>query len=161
MTIIAFIGIILLIGIVKKNAIMMIDFALAARARGARHARGDHAKPACCASVRFMMTTMAAMFGALPLAFGSRRGGRSCAIRLGITIVGGLHRQPGVDAIYDAGDFSAARQVLASGAGTVVAPNIITGRAKAWPAHERAHRGGVRAASRCCFPVATRSGRIT
>ena len=50
---IALIGVILLIGIVKKNAIMMIDFALdAERERGPVAARGDPSRPACCASAR-------------------------------------------------------------------------------------------------------------
>ena len=53
LTIIALIGIILLIGIVKKNAILMIDFAIDARAlRGHVAARGDLSRPACCASGR-------------------------------------------------------------------------------------------------------------
>jgi len=87
-TIIAFIGIILLIGIVKKNAIMMIDFALAAERQGldAREA----IRQACLMRFRpIMMTTMAALFGALPLAFGA---GEGSELRhpLGITIVGGL-----------------------------------------------------------------------
>ena len=51
LTIIAVIGIILLVGIVKKNAIMMVDFAIEARARG-RHPRTPSARPACCASGR-------------------------------------------------------------------------------------------------------------
>ncbi len=87
-TIIAFIGIILLIGIVKKNAILMIDFALAAEREGADSA--DAIKQACLLRFRpIMMTTMAALFGALPLAFGT---GEGSELRhpLGVTIVGGL-----------------------------------------------------------------------
>jgi multidrug efflux pump len=87
-TIIALIGIILLIGIVKKNAIMMIDFALQAQ-------RGGLAPPeaifqACLLRFRpIMMTTFAALLGALPLAFGT---GEGSELRhpLGIAIVGGL-----------------------------------------------------------------------
>jgi multidrug efflux pump len=88
-TIIAFIGVILLIGIVKKNAIMMIDVALAAERARAMSPR-DAIFEAC--SLRFrpiLMTTMAAMLGALPLALGA---GDGAEMRrpLGIAIVGGL-----------------------------------------------------------------------
>jgi multidrug efflux pump len=87
--VVALIGIILLIGIVKKNAIMMIDFALEAE-------REQHKPPeeaifqACLLRFRpIMMTTMAALLGGLPLALG---GGTGAELRrpLGITIVGGL-----------------------------------------------------------------------
>ena len=87
-SIIAFIGIILLIGIVKKNAILMIDFALAAERRGLD--TEEAIRQACLLRFRpIMMTTMAALFGALPLAFGT---GEGSELRhpLGITIVGGL-----------------------------------------------------------------------
>ncbi len=87
-TIIAAIGIILLIGIVKKNAIMMIDFALHAQRQGL--SRTDAITQACLLRFRpIMMTTCAALFGALPLAFGT---GEGSELRhpLGITIVGGL-----------------------------------------------------------------------
>ena len=87
--VVALIGIILLIGIVKKNAIMMIDFAL--------EAEREHGKPpeeaiyqACLLRFRpIMMTTFAALFGGLPLALGS---GTGSELRhpLGVTIVGGL-----------------------------------------------------------------------
>jgi multidrug efflux pump len=89
LSVIAMIGIILLIGIVKKNAIMMIDFALAAE-------RLEHKTPveaiyqACLLRFRpIMMTTMAALLGGLPLALGT---GTGSELRrpLGITIVGGL-----------------------------------------------------------------------
>ena len=89
LTVVALIGIILLIGIVKKNAIMMIDFALEAE-------RDQHKTPeeaiyqACLLRFRpIMMTTMAALLGGLPLALGS---GTGAELRrpLGITIVGGL-----------------------------------------------------------------------
>jgi multidrug efflux pump len=88
-TIIALIGVILLIGIVKKNAIMMIDFAIATqRSEGISAADAIYR----AALVRFrpiMMTTMAAMLGAVPLALGS---GEGSELRhpLGISIVGGL-----------------------------------------------------------------------
>jgi multidrug efflux pump len=87
--VVALIGIILLIGIVKKNAIMMIDFALEAeRQEGKRPI--DAIYEACLLRFRpIMMTTMAALLGGLPLALGS---GTGAELRrpLGITIVGGL-----------------------------------------------------------------------
>jgi multidrug efflux pump len=89
LTVVAIIGIILLIGIVKKNAIMMIDFALEAeRNHGMRP--DDAIYQACLLRFRpIMMTTMAALLGALPLALGS---GTGSELRrpLGITLVGGL-----------------------------------------------------------------------
>ncbi len=88
-TIIAFIGVILLIGIVKKNAIMMIDVALAAeRTRGL--SSRDAIFEACLLRFRpILMTTLAAMLGALPLALGA---GDGAEMRrpLGLAIVGGL-----------------------------------------------------------------------
>ncbi len=86
---ISLIGIILLIGIVKKNAIMMVDFALDAE-REDGTAPFDAIQQACILRFRpIMMTTMAALFGALPLAIGS---GTGSELRrpLGIAIVGGL-----------------------------------------------------------------------
>jgi multidrug efflux pump subunit AcrB len=89
LSIIAIIGIILLIGIVKKNAIMMIDFALEAE-----RTEGKSPEAAICQAclLRFrpiIMTTMAALLGGLPLALGT---GTGAELRrpLGITIVGGL-----------------------------------------------------------------------
>jgi multidrug efflux pump len=88
-SIMALIGVILLIGIVKKNAIMMIDFALdAERRRGLSPFDAIH--EACLLRFRpIMMTTMAAMLGALPLALGMGDGGE-LRQPLGIAIVGGL-----------------------------------------------------------------------
>jgi multidrug efflux pump len=89
LTVVAIIGIILLIGIVKKNAIMMIDFALDAE-RNHGKSPSDAIYEACLLRFRpIMMTTMAALFGALPLAFGS---GTGSELRrpLGIALVGGL-----------------------------------------------------------------------
>jgi multidrug efflux pump subunit AcrB len=89
LTVIALVGILLLIGIVKKNAIMMIDFAISVE-------RSEHKSPkeavfqACLLRFRpIMMTTMAALLGGLPLAIGT---GMGSELRrpLGITIVGGL-----------------------------------------------------------------------
>jgi len=88
-SIMALIGVILLIGIVKKNAIMMIDFALEAeRKRGLSSL--EAIREACLLRFRpIMMTTMAAMLGALPLALGMGDGGE-LRQPLGISIVGGL-----------------------------------------------------------------------
>jgi multidrug efflux pump len=89
LNVISIIGIVLLIGIVKKNAIMMIDFALQAEREGGLETE-EAIFEACMLRFRpILMTTMAALFGALPLAFGS---GTGSELRrpLGITIVGGL-----------------------------------------------------------------------
>ena len=89
LSIIAMIGIILLIGIVKKNAIMMIDFALAAERTENKNSR-DAIYEACLLRFRpIIMTTMAALLGAMPLALGA---GIGSELRrpLGITIIGGL-----------------------------------------------------------------------
>ena len=89
LSIVSIIGIILLIGIVKKNAIMMVDFALEAE----RHqglSPEDSIYQACLVRFRpIMLTTIAAMFGALPLAIGM---GVGSGLRkpLGVAIVGGL-----------------------------------------------------------------------
>jgi len=89
LNIIAIIGIILLIGLVKKNGILMVDFAIASE-------REEHSNPrdaiyrACLLRFRpILMTTMAAMLGATPLAF---MGGMGSELRrpLGLTIIGGL-----------------------------------------------------------------------
>ena len=89
LTIIAIIGIILLIGIVKKNAIMMIDFALDAERQRGLSSR-DAIYEACLMRFRpIMMTTLAALFGAVPLMIGL---GEGSELRqpLGIAIFGGL-----------------------------------------------------------------------
>jgi len=89
LTVMAMIGIILLIGIVKKNAIMMIDFALDAERKDGRSPR-EAIHQACLLRFRpIMMTTMAALLGGLPLALGT---GTGSELRrpLGISIVGGL-----------------------------------------------------------------------
>ncbi|MGH8219588.1 MAG: multidrug efflux RND transporter permease subunit [Steroidobacteraceae bacterium] len=89
LTIVALIGIILLIGIVKKNAILMIDFAIdAVRSQGLPPLEAIH--QACLLRFRpILMTTVAAIFGALPLMFGA---GTGSELRrpLGVSIVGGL-----------------------------------------------------------------------
>jgi len=89
LSVMALIGIILLIGIVKKNAIMMIDFALEAERKEGKPAV-EAIYEACLLRFRpIMMTTFAALFGAVPLALGS---GTGSELRrpLGITIIGGL-----------------------------------------------------------------------
>ncbi len=89
LNVISIIGIVLLIGIVKKNAIMMVDFALQAEREGGLSTE-ESIFQACMLRFRpILMTTMAALFGALPLAFGT---GTGSELRrpLGITIVGGL-----------------------------------------------------------------------
>ena len=89
LTVVAIIGIVLLIGIVQKNAIMMIDFALDAQRKEGKNAF-EAIHEACLLRFRpILMTTMAAMLGAMPLAFGQ---GVGSELRrpLGITIVGGL-----------------------------------------------------------------------
>jgi multidrug efflux pump len=89
LSVVALIGIILLIGIVKKNAIMMIDFALDAERREGKRPE-EAIYQACLLRFRpIMMTTMAALLGALPLALGT---GTGSELRrpLGISIVGGL-----------------------------------------------------------------------
>jgi HAE1 family hydrophobic/amphiphilic exporter-1 len=77
LTLYAFVGIIMLVGIVKKNAIMMIDFAIA---RERQHGVGAHEAITEAALIRFrpiMMTTLAALMGSLPIALGWGQGGAS------------------------------------------------------------------------------------
>jgi HAE1 family hydrophobic/amphiphilic exporter-1 len=85
----SFVGIILLIGIVKKNAIMMIDFAIAAQRNEGKSPR-EAIFEGCMQRFRpIMMTTMAALLGTLPIAFGTGAGGEARR-PLGIAVVGGL-----------------------------------------------------------------------
>jgi HAE1 family hydrophobic/amphiphilic exporter-1 len=88
LSVIAMIGIVMLVGIVKKNAIMMIDFALQARAIGLSAEAAI--REACLLRFRpIMMTSLAAIFGALPIALGA---GAGAELRqpLGVSVVGGL-----------------------------------------------------------------------
>ena len=89
LSVIALIGIVLLMGIVKKNAILMIDFALEAERNEGLSPEESIVKAALLRFRPIMMTTLAALFGALPLALES---GTGAELRnpLGITIVGGL-----------------------------------------------------------------------
>jgi multidrug efflux pump len=89
LTVIAVIGIVLLIGLVKKNGILMIDFAIAAERNEGKNSR-DSIYEACLLRFRpILMTTMAAMLGALPLALGTGTGSEFRR-PLGIAIIGGL-----------------------------------------------------------------------
>ena len=106
--IIGVIGIVLLIGIVKKNAIMMIDFALEAQRYEGKNAR-DAIFQACLLRLRpILMTTVAAMFGALPLMLGT---GVGSELRhpLGSGDRRRPRRQSGADAVHHAGDLSLLR----------------------------------------------------
>jgi multidrug efflux pump len=89
LTVVAIIGIVLLIGIVKKNAIMMIDFALEAERKEGKTPYDSIFQASLLRFRPIMMTTMAALLGAVPLAFG-RGVGSELRRPLGITIIGGL-----------------------------------------------------------------------
>ena len=96
--VISIIGIILLIGIVKKNAIMMIDFALDAERHEGKSAR-EAIHQACLLRFRpILMTTMAALLGALPLMLGQ---GTGSELRRPLGVA---DRQPGADAVYHTGN---------------------------------------------------------
>ena len=113
LTIIGMIGIILLIGIVKKNAIMMIDFALAAERNEGMSPR-DAIYQACLLRFRpIMMTTMCALLGGMPMALGWGAGARAAQAS--------RHRhrrrpdgQPDADFVYHARDLSVSRPASAS-----------------------------------------------
>jgi multidrug efflux pump len=89
LSVIALIGIVLLMGIVKKNAIMMIDFALEAERHHGMSPRDAITQASLLRFRPIMMTTLAALFGALPLAF-ERGTGSELRFPLGVTIIGGL-----------------------------------------------------------------------
>ncbi len=89
LSIVGLIGIILLMGIVKKNAIMMIDFALDAERSEGLSPRDSIVKAAILRFRPIMMTTLAALFGALPLALENGTGSE-LRFPLGVTIIGGL-----------------------------------------------------------------------
>jgi HAE1 family hydrophobic/amphiphilic exporter-1 len=89
LSIYAFVGIIMLVGLVKKNGIMMVDFAIAAEREKGKKAE-DAIFEACLVRFRpIMMTTMAALFGTLPIALGIGAGAESRQ-PLGLAVVGGL-----------------------------------------------------------------------
>jgi HAE1 family hydrophobic/amphiphilic exporter-1 len=84
----AFVGVIMLVGLVKKNGIMMVDFAISAQRQGRTPA--EAIREACLVRFRpIMMTTMAALVGTLPIALGYGAGGESRQ-PLGLAVVGGL-----------------------------------------------------------------------
>ena len=90
LSLVALVGIVLLMGIVKKNAIMMVDFAHRGGARRAALTPQDAIREACLLRFRpIMMTTMAALLGALPLVL-ERGAGSELRSPLGVTIIGGL-----------------------------------------------------------------------
>jgi multidrug efflux pump len=89
LSVVALIGIVLLMGIVKKNAIMMIDFALEAERNEGLSPRDSIVKASMLRFRPIMMTTLAALFGALPLAL-ERGTGSELRFPLGVTIIGGL-----------------------------------------------------------------------
>ena len=89
LTLYAFVGMLMLIGIVKKNAIMMIDFALAREREHGIHASEAIAEAAVIRFRPIMMTTMAALMGSLPIALGYGQGG-AARQPLGLAVVGGL-----------------------------------------------------------------------
>ena len=112
LSVVAIIGLVLLIGIVKKNGIMIVDFALQAERERGKNAT-EAAYEACLLRFRpIMMTTMAALLAGVPLAFGT---GFGSELRrpLGISMVGGLDLQPGADALHHAGHLYLLRQSLA------------------------------------------------
>ena len=109
LSVVAIIGIVLLIGIVKKNGIMMVDFALEAEREHGKNAT-DAIYEACLLRFRpIMMTTMAALLGGLPLALGT---GFGSELRrpLGIAMVGGLLLEPGAHALHHARHLHLLRQ---------------------------------------------------
>jgi HAE1 family hydrophobic/amphiphilic exporter-1 len=85
----AFVGIIMLVGIVKKNAIMMIDFALDAQRKDGKTPQDAIYESGIVRFRPIMMTTMAALMGSLPIAIGFGAGG-GARMPLGLTVVGGL-----------------------------------------------------------------------
>ncbi len=89
LSVVALIGIVLLMGIVKKNAIMMIDFALEAERKDGLSPRDSIVKASMLRFRPIMMTTLAALFGALPLAL-EHGTGSELRFPLGVTIIGGL-----------------------------------------------------------------------
>ena len=126
-SIIALIGVILLIGIVKKNAIMMIDFALEAAEREQGLSTREAIFQACLLRFRpIMMTTFAALLGAMPLALDT---GTGAELR---RPAGHRHRrrpdrEPGADTLYHAGRVSVSRSASACGRAAWMAADVFRG----------------------------------
>ena len=131
LSVIALIGIVLLMGIVKKNAILMIDFAIDAERNRVCRREESIVQAALLRFRPIMMTTLAALFGALPLALES---GTGSELRnpLGITIVGGLLLSPIADALHHAGDLS-----LHGAAARAACAGAAAARPDGWPAPAR------------------------
>jgi multidrug efflux pump len=129
--VIGIIGVILLIGIVKKNAIMMIDFAIEARRAGA--SAEEAIIRACLLRFRpILMTTLAALLGAAPLIFG---GGEGAELRfpLGVAIAGGLIFSQ-VLTLFSTPVIYLAFDKLIGAQGLEIPPQILAGAAEAEPA---------------------------
>ena len=109
--VISLIGIVLLIGIVKKNAIMMVDFALEAQRGEGKSPRDAIYQASLLRFPPIMMTTMAALLGALPLAV-SNGVGAELRRPLGVAIVGGLLVSRAAHALHDAGHLPLVRSAL-------------------------------------------------
>ena len=113
----AFVGLIMLFGVVKKNAIMMIDFALEAQQVEGK-SPFDAIYSGCMLRFRpIMMTTVAALFGTLPIALGYGEGA-DARQPLGLAVVGGLVVSAVPDAVHHAGDLS----LYGRSTSTIVAP---------------------------------------
>ena len=135
LSLVALVGIVLLMGIVKKNAIMMVDFAIEAeRTRGV--APEDAIREACLLRFRpIMMTTMAALLGALPLVL-ERGAGSELRSPLGRDHHRRAAAEPVPDAVHHAGDLSGVRAAAAAllarrradGAGGVTTPPTVMAR---------------------------------
>ena len=154
LSIIAVIGIILLIGIVKKNAIMMIDFALEAERTGGKSPE-DAIYEACLLRFRpIMMTTMAALLGALPLAL-SHGTGAELRRPLGVAIVGGLLVSQALT-LYTTPVIYLAFDRLAARLRRAVAPEAPMPR----PTKHRRHRGTMNAESSCLLFACSSPPRV-
>ena len=104
----AFVGIIMLVGIVKKNAIMMIDFAIEAQRKEGKAPEEAIYQAGIVRFRPIMMTTMAALMGSLPIAIGFGAGG-GARMPLGLAVVGGLLLSQVADAVHHAGDLPVLR----------------------------------------------------
>ena len=125
----------MLIGIVKKNAIMQIDFALEAERKHGKTPR-DAIYEGCLIRFRpIMMTTMAALLGALPIALGYGAGGEARR-PLGLAVVGGLFVLAVDDAVSDAGRLHLHGAIVRDAGRSLQAAPRKTSRRRCWPAIE-------------------------